>query len=127
MSHGSARFTAAVLIAALLAIPTQASAQSRGSSKAKRVTWTLVGAVAGFGLGAWFGFSKYDDATYSERKITTAAVTGALIGGIAGAVVSRDAKPSFMPPSRVPSGRGGYKVRIANPIRSGPPVFFEVH
>ena len=72
------------------------------SSVAKRVTWTVIGAAAGFGLGAWFGLHKFDDATNSDRKVWTSALLGAAAGGIAGGLLSRDigAGPRI-PPSKV--------------------------
>ena len=95
----------AVALAAVLALPTQALAQSRADapappragSPAARVAWTLIGGGIGFGAGLLLGFSKFDDATYAERKIMTTALIGAAIGGVAGAVLSKDAQPSFVP------------------------------
>jgi hypothetical protein len=87
-----------------LALPQSALAQSaarhnssRGSSTTKRVVWSLIGAGAGFGLGAMFGLHKFDDATHSDRKVTLSAITGAVIGGFAGGVLSGDVKPSSWP------------------------------
>lgn len=104
------RAAALTLAAALVALPHAAQAQSAAASPAlpsapapraaatgKRVIWTIVGAGVGFGLGAWVGFAKFDDATYAERKITTAAVIGAAAGAVLGATLSADRRPSFVP------------------------------
>ena len=70
MSRRSMRAAAAVLVVMIiqLALPHPALAQSaarhnsnRGSSTTKRVVWSLIGAGAGFGLGAMFGLHTFDD------------------------------------------------------------------
>ena len=64
-------------------------------STAKRVTWTIVGAAAGFGLGTWFGLTKFDDAINSDRKVWTSAIVGAAAGGLAGGLLSRNVRPAL--------------------------------
>ena len=51
--------------------------------------WTAGGAGAGFGLGFYLGFRAFDQATYAERKIMTAAVVGAAAGAVGGYLVGR--------------------------------------
>jgi hypothetical protein len=51
--------------------------------------WTIVGAGAGFGLGFYLGFLAFDQATYAERKITTAAAVGAAAGALGGYLIGR--------------------------------------
>ena len=95
---------AAVLIAFLAAAPATADTRRadaktsdhatksrRSTSTGKRVLWTVVGAGAGFAAGVYLGFNKFDDATYSDRKIWTTALVGAAAGGVAGALLSRNA------------------------------------
>jgi hypothetical protein len=77
----------ALVVASLVAHASPASAQQ--TTKAKhpvrtRITWTLVGAAVGAGLGFALGFRAYEDAAFSERKITEATMMGAVIGGAAG-------------------------------------------
>ena len=60
----------------------------RGSSTAKRVVWTLIGAGIGFGAGLMFGLRQFDDAIDSDRKVWTSALVGAGAGGVAGALIS---------------------------------------
>ena len=67
------RVIVATLAVLSLAVPRYAHAQQPGSTTA-RVGWTLAGVGIGFGVGTWIGFSKFDQATYAERKITTTAV-----------------------------------------------------
>lgn len=111
MARTQRRFTAvmSVTLAGILSLPSHALAQSRAdapapppraSSPAARLVWTLIGGGIGFGAGLLLGFSKFDDATYAERKIMTTALIGAAIGGVAGAVLSKDAQPSFVPKKR---------------------------
>jgi hypothetical protein len=51
--------------------------------------WTATGAGAGFGLGFCLGFRAFDQATYAERKIMTAAVVGAAAGAVGGYLIGR--------------------------------------
>lgn len=89
--------------------PRSAEAQTAGgppptrkSSVAKRVAWTVVGAAAGFGAGAWFGLHKFDDAINSDRKVWTSAIVGAVAGGVADGLLSRNIGPApRVPPSRI--------------------------
>jgi len=104
---GSKAIALATLAALSLAIvPEAVYAQSahaapaapvRRASTGKRIMWTVIGTAAGFGIGAVIGFRKFDDATYSDRKITTAAILGAVAGGIVGATLSRDDARAFVP------------------------------
>lgn len=135
MSQQPARPVSAILVAALvlISVPSGAYAQSanvgrasRAASPVKRTVWTIVGAAAGFGLGAWFGLHKFDDATDSDRKVWISAITGAAIGGIAGATLSRDMKPAFGRDRRPPSGGSGNKIHIADPLRAGATILFNV-
>ncbi|HEX6324900.1 MAG TPA: hypothetical protein VFZ36_14320 [Vicinamibacterales bacterium] len=104
-SHRTVAAVVSVALATVLALPAPALAQSRAdarapsraASPAARVAWTLIGGGIGFGAGLLLGFSKFDDATYAERKIMTTALIGAAIGGVAGAVLSKDVRPSFVP------------------------------
>lgn len=108
------RMTKRIAILVVLGIlvagaPGRAEAQTSGggqarrnSSVAKRVAWTLVGAAAGFGAGAWFGLLKFDDAINSDRKVWTSAIIGAAAGGFAGGLLSRNIGPApSLPPSRI--------------------------
>lgn len=67
--------------------------------------WTAIGAGAGFGLGVWIGFRKFDDATYSERKIWTTAIVSAAVGGVLGFLVdrrqARSSNPSLTAPAPI--------------------------
>ena len=69
--------------------PSPAKSSSSSSSTKKKVIWTIVGAGAGFALGTYIGFAKFDDATYAERKIWTTAIVGAAAGGVGGALIGR--------------------------------------
>ncbi|MBA2259829.1 MAG: hypothetical protein H0W18_13110 [Acidobacteria bacterium] len=80
----------------------------RKSSTAKRVTWTVIGAAAGFGLGAWFGLHKFDDAINSDRKVWTSALLGAAAGGVAGGLLSRNIGPKVTPNSQLPTPKGQF-------------------
>ena len=53
--------------------------------------WTVAGAGAGFAAGVFIGLNKFDDALYSDRKVWTSAIVGAAAGGVAGALLSRNA------------------------------------
>jgi hypothetical protein len=71
--------------------------------------WTAVGAGAGFGLGFYLGFLAFDQATYAERKITTAAVVGAAGGALGGYLIGRlrhgsrrPSSPTLASPGREP-------------------------
>ena len=118
MTGRMSTYLSLIIIAIVLVVPAPlVHAQAVGStsapqtrSTAKRVTWTIVGAAAGFGLGAWFGLHKFDDATNSDRKVWTSAILGAAAGGIAGGLLSRDIggtpriQPSSVPwPDRSPT------------------------
>jgi hypothetical protein len=61
--------------------------------------WTAAGAGAGFGLGFYLGFLAFDQATYAERKITTAAVVGAAAGALGGYLIGRLRHESRRPSS----------------------------
>lgn len=62
---------------------TTQAAPKRDPARTKAI-WTVIGAAAGFGVGFYLGFNAYDDATFAERKILTAALLTALAGGVAG-------------------------------------------
>ena len=61
--------------------------------------WTATGAGAGFGLGFYLGFRAFDQATYAERKIMTAAVAGAAAGALGGYLIGRLRQQSRPPGS----------------------------
>lgn len=82
------RVIIATLVVCSLAVPCSAQAQQPGSTSA-RVGWTLAGVGIGFGVGTWIGFSKFDQATYAERKITTTAVSCAAAGGVIAFLLTR--------------------------------------
>jgi hypothetical protein len=47
--------------------------------------WLIaVGAAAGFAVGLWLGFQRFDQAINSDQKIWTSAAVGAAAGGIGG-------------------------------------------
>ena len=98
-----------LVIALLVASVTPAAAQngsrasnSSNSSAGRRVGWALVGAAAGFGLGAWYGLHKFDDAVNSDRKVWTSAIVGAVVGGVTVALVSRNIRGGYVTPARGP-------------------------
>ena len=76
-----------------------AAARDRGF----KPVWTAIGAGAGFGLGVWVGFRKFDDAIYSERKIWTTAIVSAAIGGVLGFLVDRRQARSSSPSLTAPA------------------------
>jgi hypothetical protein len=88
------------VVAALLAAGRPVAAQASGAppprktSTARKIGWTVLGAAAGFGAGAWFGLHKFDDAVNSDRKVWTSAIAGAIAGGVAGGFLSRDIRRS---------------------------------
>jgi hypothetical protein len=63
----------------------EALAETGGRSpRQTKAVWTIVGAAVGAGVGMWAGFRAFDQATYAERKITTATIAGGAIGGVVG-------------------------------------------
>ena len=81
----------------------QAQGRTAGNRRAV-VIWTVSGAGAGFGVGAWAGLTAFDDAVNSDRKVWTSAVVGAGIGALAGYLIgrsrgSRDRAPAAAPAS----------------------------
>jgi hypothetical protein len=54
------------------------------SSRRTKAVWTIIGGAVGAGVGMWAGFRAFDQATYAERKITTAMIAGGAIGGVVG-------------------------------------------
>ena len=84
-----------VASAQILPIPPRASSGAAPSVAG----WTAVGAGAGFGLGLYLGFLAFDQATYAERKITTAAVVGAAAGALGGYLIGRLRHESRRPSS----------------------------
>ena len=80
------RATVATLCLISLLIPQKLSAGQppSGASKPRaRLTWTLIGAAAGFGVGLFAGLRVFDDAINSDRKIWTLSLASAAGGGIA--------------------------------------------
>jgi hypothetical protein len=68
----------------------QAPASAKARSTTRRVLWTIVGAGAGFAAGVFLGLNQFDDAINSDRKVWTTAIVGAVGGGVAGALISRN-------------------------------------
>ena len=98
--------------------------------------WTAAGAGAGFGLGLYLGFLAFDQATYAERKITTAAVAAAAAGALAGYLVGRLRNESRRPGSPTPTAgandaRGWLPVSgsftLRGGLETGPEARLSVH
>ena len=90
------RVLVAVILACCIAAPSYAqSGQPR--STGTRVAWTFAGVGIGFGVGTYVGFSKFDQATYAERKITTTAIGFAAAGGIIAFLLTRNWKQASVP------------------------------
>ena len=93
-----------LVLVALLASSSPASADPTATAQSRgfRPLWTAVGAGAGFGLGAWIGLTKFDDAIDSDRKVWTTAIVSAAAGGILGFLLdrhqARSAHPSRIEP-----------------------------
>ena len=89
----------AILVTLLIvdAGPMFAQQQDVARPRRTKVIWTVIGAAAGAGVGMWAGFQKFDQATFAERKITTATIAGGAIGGVVGWTIgfgrSRQPKP----------------------------------
>lgn len=80
----------AFLLLISLAASSIASAQTRGDRPSGVVvTWTAVGAGAGFGIGLWAGLTAFDDAINSDRKVWTSAIIGAAAGAVGGYFLGR--------------------------------------
>ena len=103
MQNTSRRFAAAVLTFLLAASPIAADTgqppPEARSNTGKRIVWAVVGAAAGFGAGLFLGLNQFDDAIDSDRKVWTSAIVGAAGGAVAGALLSRNVKPSLRPPT----------------------------
>jgi hypothetical protein len=82
------RVLIAIVIACSVAVPCHADDATPRRTGA-RIGWTLAGVGIGFGAGTWIGFSKFDQATYAERKITTTAVSCAAAGGVIAFLLTR--------------------------------------
>jgi hypothetical protein len=81
-------------IVLILLISSQAFAQQQptpptGSSQKYRAILTIAGAGGGAAAGLFIGLAKFDDATYSERKVTTAAIVGGAGGAVGGYFLGR--------------------------------------
>jgi len=68
----------------------QAAPPTKSRSTTKRVVWTVIGAGAGFAAGVFIGLNRFDDAINSDRKVWTTAIVGAIGGGVAGGLLSRN-------------------------------------
>jgi len=92
------RYNILALSVTVILLPSIATGQSAGASNpraadgstTKRVAWTFIGAGLGFGAGLLVGLYKFDEAINSDRKVWSAALVGAVAGGVAGALISRD-------------------------------------
>jgi len=91
----------AILLLSLWSVASVAHAQPQADRHAgATVTWTVIGAGAGFGIGLWAGLTAFDDAINSDRKVWTSALVGAAIGGLGGDLISkalRSNKPAVAP------------------------------
>jgi peptidoglycan/LPS O-acetylase OafA/YrhL len=83
------RVIVAMLLVCSLAVPSFADSGQPRSTGA-RVGWTLAGVGIGFGAGMYVGFQKFDQATYSERKITATAISFAAAGGLIAFLLTRN-------------------------------------
>lgn len=54
-----------------------------------RTVLTISGAAGGFASGVYLGLAKFDDAPYSERKVTTTAIIGGVGGAVGGYFLGR--------------------------------------
>ena len=101
----------AVVLIALLSYGSSVAADTTEAAQGRdfRPIWTVIGAAAGFGLGAWIGLTKFDDAINSDRKVWTTAIVGAAAGGVLGFLLdrhqSRSANPFRTSSSAPPSDR----------------------
>jgi hypothetical protein len=74
----------------LAAVPVSAGEPARAKAGTKwRQVLTVVGGASGFASGALIGLVAFDDATDSDRKVTTAAIVGAIGGGVAGFLLGK--------------------------------------
>jgi len=80
--------TALVLLTAGESFAQQPAALPGPSHKCRTIL-TPAGAAGGFAAGLFIGLSKFDDAVYSERKVTTTALIGAAGGGVGGYFLGR--------------------------------------
>lgn len=71
---------------AAAASPAEGAAEPHRSAKG-RVIGTLAGIGGGFLLGLIAGFAWFDDATYSDRKVTTTVVLFSAAGGVGGYLI----------------------------------------
>ena len=103
----SRRLVSPLVLALLICSSAVHADQGSGASRDRgfRPVWTSIGAGAGFGLGAWAGLTKFDDAINSDRKVWTTAIVSAAVGGILGFLVdrkqARSSNPSIDTPGRL--------------------------
>src|SRR5262245_6504065 len=83
------RRSVALVLTVLLTAPVAAHAQSSPSTKRHSPTWIAVGAGAGFGVGLYAGFARYDESINSDRKTWTTAPLSAAGGGLIAFLVTR--------------------------------------
>ena len=67
----------------------QQPATNAGPSHKYRTILTISGAAGGFASGVYLGLAKFDDAPYSERKVTTTAIIGGVGGAVGGYFLGR--------------------------------------
>jgi hypothetical protein len=91
------RVLSGFILAAILMTAGVPTAHAQTRSGGRTALWTIVGAGAGFGLGAYLGLRAFDDAVDSDRKVWTSALVGAAAGGVLGYVIARPRQPSTSP------------------------------
>jgi hypothetical protein len=85
--------------------------------------WTIIGAAAGAGVAFFVGLGVYDDATYAERKITTATIAGGAIGAAIGFAFGRAEARALPNRYYVQVGEGITAATLTEGIRVSPRMF----
>lgn len=97
----------------------QAQGRTAGNRRAV-VLWTVSGAGAGFGVGAWAGLTAFDDAVNSDRKVWTSAIVGTGVGALAGYLIGRSLGARDRAPSTTPtSPTQQFRLFAVPPARPG--------
>ena len=86
-----------------------AAAPAKARSISTQDIWTLVGIGAGFGAGFFIGLNSFDD----PIKVWTSAIVGAVGGGVAGGLLSRNV-------GRAPQVKATGSIRPATELRLAP-------